>query len=68
MMENDYIAQVKARNAALFAAEKFKITPDELERLLRAAFRAGENSERDATQPAGGEMPPFMREFFGGKR
>ena len=67
MNEDQYMANVKARNAALFAAEKFKMTPDELERLLRTAFRAGVYSERDATQPAGGEMPPFMRELFGGK-
>jgi adenosine deaminase len=65
MSEDQYMTNVKARNADIFAAEKFKMTPEELERLLRTAFRAGVYSERDATQPAGGEMPDFMRDFFG---
>jgi hypothetical protein len=64
--EDAYIANVRTRNAALFAAGKIKIASDDLERLLRTAFRAGVYSERDTSQPA--EMPEFMQNFFGGRK
>ena len=41
MSANDYIASVKERNRKLWAASKIAMTPDSLERQLRAAFEAG---------------------------
>ena len=44
MSANDYIASVKERNRKLWAASKIAMTPDSLERQLRAAFEAGRRS------------------------
>ena len=47
MAEANFIANTKARNADLFAAEFIRIKPEALEQLLRVAYRAGGEDVRE---------------------
>jgi hypothetical protein len=63
MIEEEFIRSTKRANEKLFAAEFMKITPRALETLLRAAFRAGKQSERDFLK-ANSDMPDFLKGLF----
>jgi hypothetical protein len=66
--EDEYLRNVIARNADLFAAEKVKLTSGELERLLRVAYRAGQQDRSSPPAADGGDYSStkdLFKQFFG---
>ena len=61
-----YLAQVKAANPRLFTAEKVKMAPDALERVMRRAFHAGWIAAQAGRIPPNGEGAEMFRRLFGG--
>lgn len=65
MSEESYISDLKRKNWDLFSADKIKISPDSLEKILRQAFREGAKDALDLkSESTHVDMPPFMKEFF----
>jgi DNA-binding Lrp family transcriptional regulator len=60
MNADDFIKALEARNPMVFAADKLKITPDELRRVIRDAFNAGV-MERVAPRA---DYPPGFEKLF----
>ncbi len=62
MRADDFIANFKRENPLVFAADKIKVRPVELERILRMAYNAG----HDEGQLAGANGKSVFETIFGG--
>lgn len=63
---DDYIADLKKNNGRIFAAESIKMTPAELERMLRLSYNSGSTDQRDFLKDLAHETGVGVPDFLAG--